>query len=239
MNISFYSAVSGMLAQQESMNIVANNMANVQTLGYKPTRASFSDLIYTAETKKQADLQMGHGAKLSSTDMTFRQGTLEQTDRMLDFALIGDGFFAVQAPDGRTLYTRDGGFHMGGMDGEWTLLHSSGNPVLDYDGNPIKVPFIDDGQPDYGYLANVIGTFSFSNPYGLFYEAGNMFSATATSGEAQLDGVTKKLQGAVEGSAVDLAGEMAQIIKAQRAFQFSSKAIQTSDELEQIVNTLR
>lgn len=231
---SFYTAATGTIQLQKGVDVAANNIANVATNGYKPTEATFSDLLYTnmhAATGTNTDLKSGHGAKLSKTDTLFDEGDLTQTKRPLDYALTqANQFFAVQI-NGTVKYTRNGNFHISEQQDGNYLVSSDGGYVLGANGQPIKVKNEQDNP--------AIGVYSFSNCDGLNRDGNSYFTATGLSGAAApLNGAEVK-KGWLEGSSVNLSSEMTSVIELQRAFQFNSKIVQMSDEIMQTVNGLR
>lgn len=239
MNIGFYSARSGLLGMQSGLDIISNNIANVSTTGYKEMRPAFSDLLYTTQKKAYPEAQTGHGVKMTHTDLMYKRGQLEFTDRALDFCTPTDGFFAVKDADGAIKYTKDGAFYMSNNNGTWELVNGSGDKVLDYSGNTINVSMAQDGTIDSESLMNNIGVYMFPNPYGLEADGSNTYSSTAASGNATADPSAVKIMCALERSSVDIGDQMVKVIQFQRAFQFNSKMVQTNDEIQSIVNNLR
>lgn len=244
MNSSFYTGVSGILAYQENLNVVGNNITNVSTPGFQPMRSNFQDLLYTKMDVKSADLKTGHGVKAEDRDLLIRQGNPNQTNRELDFAIMGEGFFAVER-DGERQYTRNGGFSISEEDGAGFLVTSDGAYVLDGQGQRIELP-PDDGEGfELTDVKGNLGVYFFPNPYGLAPSAGSSFLQTAISGEAisaddgDYEGRYRILENSLEQSAVNMSDEMVGMITAQRGYQLSAKLVQTSDELEDILNNLR
>ncbi|MDE7360630.1 MAG: flagellar hook-basal body complex protein [Oscillospiraceae bacterium] len=167
MNISFHTGKSAMIAQAKALNIYGNNIANVNTVGYQTIRPAFADCIYDVERAPQPDWQTGHGTYIQKTDLMFSESHFEFTDRPQDMAIAGEGFFAVEDRWGDINYTRDGAFGVTQLeDGQWYLVSSSGEFVLDYDRNRIIVPFeeIDKGTVrnsiDWEAVSQQIGTFT-------------------------------------------------------------------------------
>lgn len=234
MMTSFYTASTGAIAQQQKMDVTANNIANVSTDGFKPDRASFADLIYTGVTGPEtaSSLKVGHGDKVTETDTVFTQGSIQTTERPLDYALSDENaFFAVRCTDGKVRYTRSGSFHLSqSADGSSYLADSQGGLVLDPSGNPIRVT--DENQ------AQNLGVYTFRNRDGLKKSGDNYYEATADSGAASVSNL-KALQGSVESSSVDMANEMTEMMNAQKAFALNAKIIEISDNTMQTVNSLR
>jgi fagellar hook-basal body proteins len=231
---SFYTAATGTIQLQKGVDVVANNIANVSTSGYKPSEPTFSDLVYTnihAEPGTDADLKSGHGTELAKTDTLFDQGDMKNTGHPLDYALTEpDQFFAVQQ-DGTVKYTRSGNFHLSvQQDGNY-LVDSNGAYVLGADGQPVTM---ENEQDDAA-----IGVFSFGNCDGLERDGNSDFIASARSGAAVPVNNPELKKGWLEDSSVNLANEMTSAMELQRAFQFNSKIVQMSDEIMQTVNGLR
>ncbi|MBP3857782.1 MAG: flagellar hook-basal body protein [Ruminiclostridium sp.] len=141
MNISFYTGASGMIAQQEGMNIYSNNIANVNTVGYKSLRPSFADCLYQVYRRTEPEWQTGHGQFVMKTDFMWEQGGFVLSEQGLDFAIAGESFFMVRDERGNTYLTRDGAFNMTQIDDHWELVNARGEFVLDNDGNHITIPF--------------------------------------------------------------------------------------------------
>lgn len=241
MTVGFYSAAQGIFRMQDGMDITSNNIANINTHGFQASRPAFSDLIYTIRKGMEEDTEIGHGVKLDTTNLMFREGAPVETNRDLDFCLTGEALFAIGQPDGTIRYTKDGGFEMTQMgDQNWYLVDDKGNNVLTQDLQPVVVPFEEGTEiPDLPALTGLIGAFSFPNPYGLMQAGDNYFTETDSSGAAQASLDTQKLQGWLESSGTGLASEMSNVIVFQKAFSANAKMVQTADELAQIVNGLR
>lgn len=246
MNIAFYSGVSGMVAFQRDLDTTAHNIANSKTAGYKPGRSSFSDLMYSEMTvrKENADLQ-GHGVKNQAVDLILTQAGLNRTDQPLDFAIVGDGYFAVDRGGDEPEYTRNGAFKVSAEGKNGYLVSADGGYVLDSRGRQIKLEQLE-GQAGYDIsnVAESLGIYTFPNPHGLARADGSSFTITATSGDAKAINRTASsdydlISGALEFSSVDIGDEMIHMIQAQRAFQMNSKIVQTADEIEEMINNLR
>lgn len=268
---SLWTAASGMIAQQTSVDTISNNLANVNTTGYKTQTAEFKTLLYQdLQTKtttangenKPIPAEVGLGVRNASITAHFTQGSFMESSSDTAFAINGDGFFAVQGTDGETYYTRNGDFTYAIGTQGMMLTTSEGMPVLDTTGKPIvfdtaqydmsKVKVTSDGR--FGYLDNEnnyvdigiqIGLFQFNNPAGLNKMAGSLYSETAASGQAINESVTDTVKkssiknGYLEGSNVQVADEMVNLIVAQRAYEMNSKAIQAADEMLSQANQLR
>lgn len=239
MSISFYTATQGVMKMQEALDITANNVANVSTNGFKPLRASFSDLIYTVRNDKSKDVEVGHGVKIDKTDLMYDIGSMSNTERQLDFATPTEGLFAFQRADGQTVYSKNGAFSISDINGQWTLVDAKGSKVLDYTGKPITVTKDEKDNIDTNAVLNSIGVYKFSNPYGLKADGDNYYLATASSGAAAADQNLEKRSGFLEASSSNIADQMVKIIQYQRAFSFNTKMVQTADDIENIVNNLR
>jgi len=251
MNISFYNGVSGLIAFQEDMNIRSHNIANVNTTGFKGSRSSFSDLLYTRmAVNVDDDIRLvGHGVKNGAADLIYQQGPVLQTYNELDHAIIGDGLFAVEGQDGVIRYTRDGAFGISVEEKQGYLTASDGCYILDH--SLKRIPLTADpvsGLYDLSTLDETIGIFNVPNPYDLLQASGNRFEVTERSGEAvcisaagsdPLAGTYTLRSGALESSGMNLADEMVGVITAQRAYQMNAKMVQTADQLEDIINNLR
>lgn len=267
---SLWTAASGMKAQQVNVDTIANNLSNVNTVGYKTTTAEFKSLLYQtlqSETtsangeNKPTGAQVGMGVRNSAITTVFKQGNLTAVTSDTAFAISGEGFFTVQGADGNTYYTRNGNFTFAeGVNG-LTLATTDGLPVLDSQGSPIvfaanmttsEITVTADGQfcyPDANNnpqpLGITIGLTQFNNPGGLEKTDGSLFLETAASGTPLNEATNNNLQrssiaqGYLEGSNVQVVDEMVNLITAQRAYEFSSKAITASDEMMQQANNLR
>ncbi|HHV55617.1 MAG TPA: flagellar basal-body rod protein FlgG [Firmicutes bacterium] len=258
---SLWTAASGMIAQQFNIDSIANNLANVNTVGFKRSRVDFQDLLYqtvryagspvSAGAQLPTGIQVGHGVRPVSTERIFTTGTFKQTDNPLDLLIEGDGFFQVLLPDGTTAYTRDGAFK---IDGQGRLVTSDGftlQPEITIPADAVSINVGTDGtvtvlvsgsnQPQN---LGQIRLARFINPAGLRSLGRNLFAATAASGAPQegtpgLDGLGNIAQGYLEMSNVQVVEEMVNMILAQRAYEVNSRAIQASDEMLQTANNLR
>lgn len=261
---ALWTAATGMKSQQFNIDTIANNLSNVNTTSYKTQRAEFKDLFYTTlkrnnqidEEGSPVNLEVGHGVMTVATRRDFRPGSFMETNGPLDVAIDGDGFFGVLMPNEEIRYTRDGSFKLSVDIDEGMLVTSEGHIVLDEDDNEIyfESEMTDISIDELGYITGVdedgenveiarLKLVQFTNPDGLLAEGSNLYSATMASGEEipidaeEMDG--RILQGYLEGSNVQVVDEMVKMITAQRAYEISSKAIQTSDEMLQLVNNLK
>ena len=269
---ALYTAATGMLAEQTNVDTIANNLSNVNTTGYKTERTEFKSLLYqTIQTRttsangdqKPVGAQVGLGTRVAATTSMFTQGALLDSESKTDFAIQGNGFFAVRGEDGNTYYTRNGNFTWSlNAAGRTMLADSQGCPVLDSRGNEILVPqnvqsesmvFSDDGTNSYRDpatsqvipLNQSFGIYQFNNPAGLEKLSSSRLQATAASGNPLLEAATPGLersdviQSRLEGSNVQVADEMVNMIVAQRAYELNSKAITTADSMLDTANNLK
>ena len=258
---ALWTAATGMRAQQLNIDVISNNLANVNTVGFKKTRADFQDLMYqtirppgadsTAITKYPTGIQVGLGTRVAALEKIFQQGSFKQTGNPLDLAIEGKGFFKVQLPNGEIAYTRAGAFK---LDDQGRIVTSDGyplDPVITIPPDAIDISIGEDGtvsvlQPGNTAYTQVgqITLVDFANPAGLRAIGRNLFKETETSG-APIEGTPGQdqfgtiAQGYVEMSNVDVVEEMVNLIVAQRAYEANSKAIQTGDDMLQIANNLR
>jgi flagellar basal-body rod protein FlgG len=238
------SAAAGMAAQQQRMEAVSNDLANANTTGYKRVRVGFRDLVYTQAGRASAPgPRTGAGAAAVDAGRAFAQGVLQRTDQPWDVAIQGEGFLKVRLTDGRTALTRDGSLR---VDGSGKLVTASGALVQP----PITVPDGTDGSdvsigPDGTVLAGDrrlgrIELVTVRSPQGLQPVGDNAFLVTPQSGPEQAAPAATRLdQGALEASNVDMAEAMVAMIESQRAFQLTSKAIQTQDQMWEIANGVK
>jgi flagellar basal-body rod protein FlgG len=252
-------ASSGMYAQQMNLNTIANNLANVNTTGFKKNKIEFQDMLYQKQRQVGAEqgagnllpsgVEIGNGTQVASTAKIFTQGQLTQTGEKMDMAIQGDGFFEVQMPDGTTAYTRDGGLK---LSADGAVVTNDGNPVLsgfqpippdatDVAVSPNGVVSI---QTPGGTQNFQIQLVRFNNPAGLTAMGQNLYQETEASGAPTLGnpgeaGFGSILQKHLETSNVNVAEEMVNMILAQRAYEVSAKAIQTSDQLLEMTNSIK
>lgn len=258
---SLWTAGSGMQAQQLNMDTISNNLANVNTTGFKKSRVDFQDLLYqTMRSAGASDgqgaqiptgLQIGLGVRPVATQKIFTPGQFSSTGNSLDLAIEGEGFFQVLMPDGTIAYSRDGSFK---RDGDGRIVTSDGYPlepelIIPEDAEDISIG--PDGTvsvklPNQNESQNIgqIELVRFVNPAGLSSIGRNLLKPTAASGDAITDtpglsGVGTIAQGILEMSNVQVVEEMVNMIVAQRAYEINSKAIQASDEMLQTANALR
>lgn len=250
-----------MNAQQTNIDIISNNLANVNTVGFKKSRAQFQDLLYqtiraagttTAQgNMNPSGLQVGHGVRMISSSKSYGQGDVIQTGNALDLMIEGEGFFQVMLPDGSIGYTRDGNFK---VDGEGRIVNNDGyvlQPEIWVPENATEIIIGTDGTVSVRIAGEenpeeigMIELARFLNPEGLVNIGRNIVRPSNASGETQygtagLDGFGTITQGFLEMSNVKVVEEMVNLIVAQRAYEVNSKAIQAADEMLQTANNLR
>ena len=241
MNIAFYTGASGLTAFQTKMNEIGNNIANVNTNGYRPVQTAFSDLLYTEMYVKSADVLAGHGVKASTSGIDASQGTPIPTSGEMNLAIVGKGWFAVDTGS-ETLYTRDGSFGVDITESSAYLVNQNGGYVLDSEGKRISVEISADSPTvDIEKLTGRVGVFDFEYPEALTPAASNCYRANDVTGDAKVSAESdyKILSGYLEQSGVSLPDEMVELITAQRGYTLSARVVQTADEIEQTVNSLR
>ena len=229
---AYYTAVNGATSNQNYLDVISNNMANIQTEGFKKSKAEFSDLMYTnirGSEGENTEMKSGSGSRLNKVDVMFNQGALYSTGGKTDFAIAGDGYFAVQFED-ENLYTRGGSFQVTNIDDENYLTYQGGF-VLNNDEEPIILENSDD-------IINV-GVFEFMNNGDLMQAGNNLFRIANEDAEYSLSEKSRVMKGFLESSNVDLAEEMVKLLQIQKSFQLNSNVIQTADEIEQTINSLR
>ena len=256
---ALYSAASGMQSQQENLDVISNNLANVNTTGFKMSRLQFQDTLYQtthaagsqagAGNVIPASLQIGQGSVPVATERIWTQGNLSKTDGTLDVAIQGTGFFQVQLTDGSLAYTRDGSFK---TDNSGVVMTSDGHPVQG--GFPTvpagtnKITISGSGEVTYetasGKTTGQVQIVRFMNPGGLDAIGHNLYKETGASGTAELgtpaaNGFGELQQGSLESSNVSVVQEMVNLILAQRAYEVNSKAVQAADEMMQQSNNLQ
>lgn len=252
---SLWIAKTGLEAQQTQMDVIANNLANVSTNGFKRQRAVFEDLLYqtlrqpgaqsSQQTEVPSGLQIGTGVQPIATERIFTQGNIQQTGNTLDVAINGNGFFQVLLPDGTTAYTRDGSFQLNSQN---QLVTSSGyqiQPAITLPSNVTSITISKDGIVSVTQAASSTPTqvgqmqlATFVNTGGLQSRGENLYQETASSGPPQpnapgANGAGLLNQTYVETSNVNVAEELVNMIQTQRAYEMNSKAVQTSDQMLQ------
>ena len=254
---SLWVAKTGLEAQQTRMAVVAQNLANVNTTGYKRGRAIFEDLLYqnvvqaggltSQQTEAPTGLNLGTGVRVVATDKQFTQGNVVNTNNAFDVAIQGRGFFEILLPDGTQAFTRDGTFQ---LSQQGTLVTSSGYELTPSVTIPVGaqsatigvdgvVSVLLPGSPTPVQIGTIQLT-DFINPSGLQARGENLFLETVASGPPQpgtpgLNGLGTLIQGALETSNVNVVEELVNMIETQRAYEMSSRAIASSDEMLQYV----
>ncbi len=256
---ALYSSSAGMEAQQMNLDVIANNLANVNTTGFKKSKIEFQDLLYQTTSAAGAQqgggnelptgIQVGHGARVAATSRVFTTGEITQTGERNDVAINGDGFFEVQMPDGTRAYTRAGAFKVG-SDG--TVKTSEGLTVLSgFQPIPAGTTNVTISNTGFVTLKGSTGSTDFQlqlarfvNPAGLDALGRNLYRETQSSGQAELgnpgeNGFGSLEQGYLEMSNVKVVEEMVKLIMAQRAYEVNSKSVQASDEMLRNAANLR
>ena len=253
MDSALWAAKTGLEAQQTRMAVTANNLANVNTTGFKRGRVAFEDLMYqnvrqvgatgAQDTLLPTGINIGTGSRVVATEKMFAQGSMQITNNQLDVAINGRGFFQVALPDGTTAYTRDGSFK---VNAQGELVTSAGyrlQPTVSISEGAVSVTVGTDGAVSVQLAGqanpNQVGTLQladFVNPAGLQARGENLFLESAASGPAQagtagVNGLGVLQQGALEASNVNVVEELVSMIETQRAYEMNSKAISTTDKM--------
>ncbi len=253
MNQALWVAKTGLDAQQTRMSVVSNNLANVNTTGFKRGRAAFEDLLYQtvrqpgAQTSQQSQaptgLMLGTGVRVVATEKLFTQGNMLQTNNPLDLAINGRGFFQIQMPDGSVAYTRDGGFK---LDAQGQMVNNAGlvlQPGITVPEGAQSLSIGADGivsaklagESAPQQIGQLIVA-DFINVGGLQPLGENLYAETASSGTPQTgapgqSGLGSMVQGSLESSNVNVVEELVNMIETQRAYEMNSKAISTTDQM--------
>jgi len=261
---SLYTAATGMEAMESKLDVIANNMANINTTAFKKDRANFEDVFYRqyrlpgaldADSNRTATgVEVGLGTRVSSTQSNFKQGSFQTTNNPLDFAIEGDGFFRVQNPNGDFYYTRSGNFNLN-AEGQLVLGSAQKGYVV---GDGISIPndataivVTADGEVQYStqtqtslQSAGKLELSKFVNPDGLLKLGENLYQKTDASGDEQTgkpgqDGFGNLRQGFLEASNVEPVTELIDLITTQRSFELNSQVVQAGDQVMQLVANLR
>jgi flagellar basal-body rod protein FlgG len=258
---ALYTAASGMMAQETNLDNVANNLANSSTAGFRRRRVQFEDLVYqnlvmpgaaaSQQTTMVAGLQVGLGTRTAATEVIQLQGDFSQTGNPLDLTIQGNGFFQVQLPDGETAYTRAGSFH---LDAQGNLVTQEGDavqPAVTIPPGATSMTVAPDGTISVTLpgqtAAQQVGALQlalFNNPGGLNSTGGNLFLATAASGDPVIgtpggsEGIGAIQQGMLEQSNVSVVDEFVQMIVAQRSYEANSRVVNAADQMLQGINSL-
>jgi flagellar basal-body rod protein FlgG len=258
---ALYTAATGMTAQQNNLDNIANNISNASTTGFRRRRMQFQDLYYqnmvspgaasTQQTTVAAGLQIGLGTRTVATEISQQQGDIQQTGAQLDMAITGNGFFQVRMPSGQIAYTRDGNFH---RDANGIVVTTDGNPIeptITIPANTTNITIGGDGTVSITQSgqtnAQQVGTIqlaSFANPEGLNSLGADLFLPTAASGDAVLgtaggaEGLGTIQQGSLEQANVSVVQEFVDMILAQRSYEANSRVVKAGDEMFQQLNNL-
>ena len=258
---SLWTSATGMQAQELNIDVISNNLANVNTSGFKKSRAEFQDLLYesmrpagaasSAETTVPTGIQLGHGTRPSAVQKMFSQGDFQNTQNELDWAIEGDGFFQIELPNGDTSYSRSGEFK---LDADGRIVNPDGFPLipeLTVPTDTISISVGLDGTVSVVQAGDAtpveIGNVQlarFVNPAGLRSLGKNLYSPTNASGDEIIgtpgeNGFGTLAQGFLEMSNVSVVDEMVNMITAQRAYETNSKVITTADDMLQMANNLK
>jgi flagellar basal-body rod protein FlgG len=255
MNLALWAAKTGLDAQNTQMSVIANNLANTNTTGFKSDRAAFQDLMYqnvqqvgaqsTQNTQYSTGLSLGTGVRIAATEKNYLQGSVLQTGGNLDMSITGLGFFQITMPDGTLSYTRDGSFS---MDSQGNVVTASGYPIspaITIPANAQSVTVGSDGTVSVtvpgATKATSVGQIqlaNFINVQGLQPTGNNLLTESASSGAPQVgtpgtSGLGNLVQGSLETSNVNTVTELVNMIQCQRAYEMNSKAITTTDQMLQ------
>jgi flagellar basal-body rod protein FlgG len=258
---ALHTSATGMAAQESNVNTISNNLANVNTTGFKKARTEFDDLLYEtvqeagAKSSATSDYNVGHqvgsGTKVSATRKIHSQGAPQMTNNPYDLMVNGEGFFGIVSPNGELKFSRDGSFN---VDAQGNMVTRAGHrvfPGITVPPNIMKISIAENGTVEAFTRDSVepinlgqIPVFTFVNPTGLRSEGGNLMAATSGSGQAIQNtpgenGSGIVMQGAIEASNVNVMNEMTDLIKAQRAYEMNSKVMGVADQMLQTVNNIR
>lgn len=258
---ALHTSATGMAAQESNVNTISNNIANVNTTGFKKGRTEFDDLLYetvqeagaksSGNSEYNVGVQVGSGAKVSATRKIHSQGSPQMTNNPYDLMVNGEGFLGIIGPNGELKYTRDGSFN---VDSQGNMVTRAGHkvfPGIVVPPNVLKLNIAENGIVEAFTRESVepinlgqVPVFTFVNPVGLRSEGGNLMAATSGSGQAIQNmpgdnGSGYLMQGAIEASNVNVMNEMTDLIKAQRAYEMNSKVMGVADQMLQTVNNIR
>lgn len=258
MTSALWIAKTGLDAQQTRLSVISNNLANVNTMGYKRSRAVFEDLLYqnvrqvgansSEATELPSGLMIGTGVRTVATEKIHSQGNIIETEKSLDLAVSGRGYLQILRPDSSVGYTRDGSLQ---VNSQGQMVTASGmllQPAITIPDNALSITISTDGIVSVSLAGNTtpqqvgnIQLADFTNPTGLQPIGENLYIESAASGAPQLgvpgsSGIGTVIQGSLEGSNVNVVTEMVDMIEAQRSYEINSKAISTADEMLQYLN---
>jgi flagellar basal-body rod protein FlgG len=233
---AYYTATNGAISNKNYLDVLSNNMANIQTTAFKKSRPEFSDLIYTnirGVEGENTNLKSGSGSKINNVSISFSQGAPYLTGVPTDFAILGEGFFAVEFEE-EILFTRAGNFEVVTMDDENYLMYQGGYVL-----NNEEAPIILESPEDINNIN--LGIFVFNNKGDLEQAGNNLFRISNEDAEYELieTGDSKVLRGYLESSNVEVSEEIVKLIQIQKAFQLNTTVIKTADEIEQTINSLK
>lgn len=258
MHPALWVSKTGLTAQDAKMAAISNNLANVNTIGFKRDRVAFEDLFYQIQRQPGAQqdqqntspsgIQLGNGVRVVGTQKVFTTGNFQTTSQSLDVAIIGEGFFGIEKPDGETAYTRNGQFH---RSADGSIVNADGLPLVPQIQVPENAQSISigtdgtvtakvAGQQDPVELGNITLT-NFTNPAGLEALGGNLYRSTAASGDPQ-EGVPGEdvfgslKQYTLEGSNVNVVEEMVDMISTQRAYEMNAKVVSSADQMLKFIS---
>ena len=241
MRTAFYTGASGLVAYQESMNVTGNNIANVNTIGYKAQKTAFSQLLATRMDTNEEPPLVGTGVRAIYTGIDASESAVIASQGTLDLAISGEGWFCVES-GGKKEYTRDGNFSISLSGSNAYLVNKNGDFVLDSTGKQITAA-VDSktNSIDTEAMLDKVGVYTFSNPEALTPASSNSYLSNNYTGTATAakTGDYTVLKGYLEQSGVSLTDEMVALITAQRGYQLSARVVQTADEVEQTSNSLR
>lgn len=258
---ALHTAATGMASQEANVSTISNNLANVNTTGFKKARTEFDDLLYetvqeaggrsSADSEYNVGIQVGSGSKVSATRKVHSQGSPQMTNNPYDLMVNGEGFFGIIGTNGEMKFTRDGSFN---VDAQGNMVTRGGHrvfPGISVPPNIMSINIAENGTVE-AFLRNSpepinlgqIPVFTFVNPVGMRSEGGNMLAATQASGQpiqgvGGIDNAGIIMQGAIESSNVNVMNEMTDLIKAQRAYEMNSKVMGIADQMLQTVNNVR
>ena len=258
MHAALWVSKTGLTAQDARMTAISNNLANVNTVGFKRDRVAFEDLFYQVQRQPGAaadqqnqiptGIQMGNGVKVVGTQKVFTSGSFQNTGQELDMAIVGQGFFQIERPNGELVYTRNGQFH---RNAEGMMVNAEGLPLvpqIEIPENTVKVTVGTNGIVSATLAGQVepqelglITLANFSNPAGLEAMGGNLYRQTGASGEpmegqAGDDALGTLKQGTLEGSNVNVVEEMVDMITTQRSYEMNAKVVSAADQMLKFVS---
>lgn len=244
----YYTASNAMLAQQQRINAISGNIANIGTSGYKRTDVDFSGVLNSVflngEDEEDGAYQIGNGIVASQTLKDFSQGVLNITNEALDLSIDGEGFFTLGDGNGQTFYSRGGSFHLSLEGDSCYIVSSEGYYLLDSNMNKIEanddVTILGGGTVLVnGAPTTTIRIVNVTNPDSLDQVGNGLYQITDEAGGETAEGLGRVVQGSLEESNVDLATEMTELIKVQRIYQINSRLVRTIDEMQGMANGLR